>query len=320
MSSLLDTSKLNPESAEFIPQAKAKQPHSRRSYRQLDHSQDWRAQHVRPHHHFRQFSATDRSQNEFENPASNTLPTPDLAMRGGLRGRGRGRQIGGRVDGGRNNDHQPQSERWTKRGSDSDWSGRGRGAGGPKRPNTPSSNRSTDEEKKERTTAEAADVSKSYQDSRRKKPNKVRAERSIKEPLPRDREENQENQADGGDLKPAAVHEHPEPEQRNHKGWRGGDRRIQSSSQRKGPMPNHGIEGNWREREPIQIRGEERRGAEDDREKHEESNRNREGARGKRALLQNPVPRRGGGHERRTGPVKCMEPPKSKETQTGDVL
>lgn len=309
---------MNPESAEFVPQAKSKQPHSR-SYRQLNHGQDWRAHHVRPHHHFKQFSETDHGQNEFENPTSNKLPPFELATRGGLRGRGRGgRQRGGRIDGRRNNDRHPQSERWTKPGSDVDHPGWGRGAGAPKRPNTPTSNRSSDEEK-ERTTVEA-DVTKSYRDSRRKKPNKARAERSVKELLPRDREENQENQAAGGEGKPAAAYEHPEPEQRNHRGWRGGDRRVQPSSRRKGPTLNHGIEGNWREREPVQIRGEEKRGAEDDSGKHDESNRNREGARGKRSLLQNPGPRRGGGPERRTGPVKRMEPPKSKETQTGDVL
>lgn len=315
MSSRLDASQLNPESAEFVPQAKSKQPHSRRSYRQLDHSQDWRAQHVRPHHHFRQFSETDHGQNEFENPANNMLPPPELATRGGLRGRGRG----GRVDGRCNNDRHPQSERWTKPGSDSDCSGWDLGAGGLKHPNTPTSNRSTDEEEKKKRTTVEADVTKSYRDSRRKNPNRVRAERSVKELLPRDRED-QENQAAGGEAKPAAVYEHPEPEQRYHKGWRGGDRRMQPSSRRKGPTLNHGIEGNWREREPVQIKEEEKRGTEDEGGRHEESNRSRERARGKRPQLLNPGPRRGGGPERRTGPVKRIEPPKSKETQTGDVL
>ncbi|XP_067294233.1 transcriptional repressor NF-X1 isoform X1 [Pseudorasbora parva] len=315
--SVTDTSKLNPESAEFVPQAKPKQPYSRRSYRQQDHSQDWRAHHVRPHHHFRQFSATDHGQNEFENPANNTLPTPDFAIREGLRGRGRGgRQRGGRVDCRRSNDRHPQSERWTKPGSDSDCSGRDSGAGGPKQPNMPTFNRSTEGEK-ERISVEE-DVSKSYRDSRRKKPNKARAERLIKEPLPRNKEENQENQASGEEPKPVAD-VHPKPEQRNHKGWRGGDRRIQPSSQGKGLIPNHGIEGNWRERE-VQIREEGRRGADDDSGRREEFNRNREGARGKRPLLQNPGPKRGGGPERRTGLVKCMEPPKSKETQTGCLI
>uniref|UniRef100_A0A672S3A6 Transcriptional repressor NF-X1 n=1 Tax=Sinocyclocheilus grahami TaxID=75366 RepID=A0A672S3A6_SINGR len=310
--SVTDTSKLNPESAEFVPQAKPNQPYSRRSYRQQHHTQDWRAQHVRPHHHFRQSDATKHGQDESDNPASYTLPPPELPIRG------RGRQRGGRGDGRRINDNRAQNERWTKPGSDNDCSGRDHGACGRERPNSPTSNRSTDEEKKERTTVEA-DVRVSYQASRRKQPNKARVERSMKEPQPKDQEENRENQADAGDTKPAAVHEHPEPEQRNHKGWRGGDRRMQPSSWRKGLAPNHGIEGNWREREPAQIREEERRGAEGEGGSREEFNRNRGGARGKRPLLQNPGPRRGGGPERRTGPVKCMEPPKSKETQTGDV-
>uniref|UniRef100_A0A8C1IRZ5 Transcriptional repressor NF-X1 n=1 Tax=Cyprinus carpio TaxID=7962 RepID=A0A8C1IRZ5_CYPCA len=101
----------------------------------------------------------------------------------------------------------------------------------------------------------------------------------IKEPQPKDQEENRENQDDAGDTKPAAVHEHPEPEQRNHKGWRGGDRHMQPSSWRKGLAPNYGIEGNWREREPAQIRVEERRGAEVEGGRHEESSRNRGAAR-----------------------------------------
>uniref|UniRef100_A0A673GZU0 Transcriptional repressor NF-X1 n=1 Tax=Sinocyclocheilus rhinocerous TaxID=307959 RepID=A0A673GZU0_9TELE len=164
-------------------------------------------------------------------------------------------------------------------GSDNDYSGRDHGACGHERPNSPTSNRSTDEEKKERTTVEA-DVRVSYQASRRKQPNKARVERSIKEPQPKDQEENRENQADAGDTKPAAVHEHPEPEQRNHKGWRGGDRCMQPSSWRKGPAPNHGIEGNWREREPAQIREKEMRGAEVEGRRQEESSRNRGAARG----------------------------------------
>uniref|UniRef100_A0A8C2DIW9 Nuclear transcription factor, X-box binding 1 n=1 Tax=Cyprinus carpio TaxID=7962 RepID=A0A8C2DIW9_CYPCA len=72
------------------------------------------------------------------------------------------------------------------------------------------------------------------------------------------------------------------------------------------------------------ARGEVRRGAEGEGGSREEFNRNRGGARGeargKRPLLQNPGSRRGGGPERRTGPVKHMELPKSKETQTGCLI
>ncbi|XP_052457419.1 transcriptional repressor NF-X1-like isoform X3 [Carassius gibelio] len=275
--SVIDAPKLNPESAEFVPQAKPNQPPFRRNYRQQHHGQDWRAQHVRPHHHFRQSSA---SQDEFENPANNTLAPAQLPIREDLRGRGRGgRQRGGRGDGRRSNDHCPPYERCKKPGSDHDCSGRGRGACGRERPNSPTSYRSTDEEKKERTTVEAH-VRKSYNDSRRKQPNRAQAERWIKGPLPRDQEENRENQTDAGDTRPAAVHEHPEPEQRNHKGWRGGERCMHPNSRRKGQAPNHGIEGNWREREPAQNIREERRGAEDEGGRQEESNRNRGAMRG----------------------------------------
>uniref|UniRef100_A0A673H187 Transcriptional repressor NF-X1 n=1 Tax=Sinocyclocheilus rhinocerous TaxID=307959 RepID=A0A673H187_9TELE len=113
---------------------------------------------------------------------------------------------GGRGDGRRINDHRAPNERWTKPGSDNDYSGRDHGACGHERPNSPTSNRSTDEEKKERTTVEA-DVRVSYQASRRKQPNKARVERSIKEPQPKDQEENRENQADAGDTKPQLTEE-----------------------------------------------------------------------------------------------------------------
>lgn len=306
--SVTDTSKLNPESAEFVPKAKLNQPDSRRSYRQSNHYQDWRANHVRPHHHLRQSNAANHGGNEFENPTDNALPSPEPAFRGGLRGRGRG----GRPRGGRGNgdtDRRLQSQRWIKPVSDR----------GHDRPNTPTSNRSTDEENKERATFEV-DVREPYRDNRWKKPNKARAERLMKEPMSRDQEENLENQAAGKDTKPVAVYEHPEPEQRNHKGWRGGEHRMQPNFRRKGPGPSHGIEGNWREREPVQMKEDERRGAEEEGERPEEANRNRRGMRGKQPPLQNPGPKRGGGPERRTGPVKRIEPPKSKETQTGCLI
>ncbi|XP_052417341.1 transcriptional repressor NF-X1 isoform X34 [Carassius gibelio] len=278
--SVTDTSKLNPESAEFVPQAKTTQPYSRRSYRQQHHTQDWRAQHVRPHHHIRPSDETKLSQDESDNPDNNALLPPELPIRGDVRGRGRGgRQRGGRGDVRRINDRHAPSERWTKPGSDNDSSGWEHRACDRERPNSPTSNRSTDEDKKERSAVEA-NVRVSYQASRRKQINKARADRSIKEPQPKDQVENRENQADAGVTRPAAVHEHPEPEQRNFKGWRGGDRRMQPSSWRKGPAPSHGIEGNWREREPAQIREEERRGAEDESRRHEESSRNRGAARG----------------------------------------
>ncbi|XP_052417338.1 transcriptional repressor NF-X1 isoform X32 [Carassius gibelio] len=278
--SVTDTSKLNPESAEFVPQAKTTQPYSRRSYRQQHHTQDWRAQHVRPHHHIRPSDETKLSQDESDNPDNNALLPPELPIRGDVRGRGRGgRQRGGRGDVRRINDRHAPSERWTKPGSDNDSSGWEHRACDRERPNSPTSNRSTDEDKKERSAVEA-NVRVSYQASRRKQINKARADRSIKEPQPKDQVENRENQADAGVTRPAAVHEHPEPEQRNFKGWRGGDRRMQPSSWRKGPAPSHGIEGNWREREPAQIREEERRGVEDEGRRHEESSRNRGAARG----------------------------------------
>lgn len=196
--SVTDTSKLNPESAEFVPQAKTTQPYSRRSYRQQHHTQDWRARHVRPHHHIRPSDETKLSQDESDNPDNNALLPPELPIRGDVRGRGRGgRQRGGCGDVRRINDRHAPSERSTKPGSDNDSSGWEHRACDRERPNSPTSNRSTDEDKKERSAVEA-NVRVSYQASRRKQINKARADRSIKEPQPKDQVENRENQADAG--------------------------------------------------------------------------------------------------------------------------
>lgn len=238
-------------------------------------------------------------------------------MRGSARGgRGRGvRQRGGRSDA-RYTDYRSQRERWTKPENDSDSSGMNRrAAGSQQEPQDITFNRSTDEERHDRPPVDA-NMRGSYRGSRHKKTFKDRDDKPIKEPHPR--EDNLENQVAGRDRKPAGAHEHPElePDQRNQKGWRGG--RMQPSSWRKGPVPNPGIQGNWRERDPVQVRQEERRGVEVEDGREDESNRNKAGAKGKQALQPNPGQRRG--PERRTGPVKCMEPPKSKETQTGNVV
>ncbi|XP_051572453.1 transcriptional repressor NF-X1-like isoform X2 [Myxocyprinus asiaticus] len=300
--SVTDTSKLNPESAEFVPQAKPNQSHPRRSYRPLDNSQDRRAHHAGKHQRFRQSNHGD---NAFKNPENNALIPPELAIRGGARGGRGGRQRGGQGNGRLNNDQRPQSERWTKPGSDTDYPGRDRGTGFGRRLHIPTSNRSTDEERQERLLVET-DTRKSYQGSRQKKPNKERRE---------------ENQAAGEDKRPVGPRDNPEqePDWRNHKGWRGGDRRIQPNIRGKGPVPTHGIQGNWREREPTQNK-EETRSVEGELGREDKSNWSGRGGKGKRPLLQNPGLRRDGGLGRRTGPVKCMEPPKSKESQTGCLI
>ncbi|XP_051517466.1 transcriptional repressor NF-X1 isoform X1 [Myxocyprinus asiaticus] len=313
--SVTDASKLNPESAEFVPQVKPNHPPFRRRNTQLDNCQDWRAHHAKPHQRFRQ---SNHGENVFVNSENNALPPPELSIRGGVRGGRGGRQRGGRGDARRYTEQRPQCERWTKPSSDTDCPGRERGAGHGQLPHTPSSSRSIDGERQERLPVEA-DTRKSYQGSRQKKPNKGRDERSIKEPLPSNREE---NQASGEVKKPVGAREHPElkPDQSNNKGWRVGDRRLQTNFHKKGSVPNHGIQGNWREREPTQNREEERRGVEGELGIEDKSNWSGRGGKGKKTLLQNPGLRRDGGRGRRTGPVKRMEPPKSKETQTGCLI
>ncbi|XP_051970866.1 transcriptional repressor NF-X1-like isoform X2 [Xyrauchen texanus] len=312
--SVIDASKLNPESAEFVPQAKPNHPPFRRHYTQLNNSQDWRAHHAKPHQQFR------HGENVFVNSENNALPPPELSIRGGVRGGRGGRQRGGRGDARRYLDQRPKCERWTKPSSKPDCPGREHGAGHGQRPHTPTSSRSIDEERQEKLPVEA-DTRKSYQGSRQKKPNKGRDERSIKEPLPSNREE---SQAPGEVKKPVGAREHPElkPDLSNNKGWRVGDRHLQTNFHKKGPVPNHGIQGNWREREHTQNREEERRGVEGEFGIEDKSNRSGRSGNGneKKKLLQNPGLRRDGGPGRRTGPVKRMEPPKSKETQTGCLI
>lgn len=308
---LLDASKLNPESAEFVPQAKT---NSQRSYRQLDPSRH----HARPPDRFRQSSGNKHGQDEFEAPENNISPSSEQPIRGsGRGGRGKGvRQRDERNDA-RHTEYRSQRERWTKPESDSDSSRMNRRAdGNQQEPYNSTFNRSTDEEGQERPPVKA-NMRGSYRGSRQKTTFKDRDHRSINEPPPR--EENLENQVAGRDRRPAGAREHPklEPDQRNHKGWRGGDRRMQPSSWRKGPVPNPGIQGNWREREHVQVREKEWGGAESEGGKEDESNRNRAGTKGKQALQQNSGQRC---PERRTGPVKRIEPPKSKETQTGKVV
>ncbi|TRZ00114.1 hypothetical protein DNTS_020306 [Danionella cerebrum] len=291
-----DTSTLNPESAEFVPAAKLNQQHSRRNYRQREPNQDWRANHVRPHHHLRE--SRNRCQDEFENPTA-VLSEPPI--RGGSRNGGRGRVRGGPGNGGHADEYRPHSGRFTQPPIDGCSSRKEYGGHGRNNPST--SNRLRADEKKEGSTVEA-NGRETNRDSGWKKSSRPRDERSMKEP--RDHEG---NQASGRDT----VQNIQEHDQRSHKGWRGGDHRMQSGSRRKVPAPNHGIEGNWRERESVKMMGPE---TEDD--KHEDLRRNRGDVKEKRPPLQNSGPRRGGGSERRA--ANCTKPLKSKESQTGCLI
>nr|XP_055063483.1 transcriptional repressor NF-X1 [Misgurnus anguillicaudatus] len=247
----------------------------------------------------------------------NVLPPFEPPIRENTReGRGRGvRQRGGRDNGRHKNDHHPQSDRWTKPTNESGDSGWDQRASGGLQPQTSTYNRSMDEERRERPLVEA-NIRGSYRGSQQKKTFKSRDDRSNKEPLPSNKEEN----LDGKDMKPAEACKHPEPEpdQKNRTGWRGEDRRMHPSSWKKGPAANHGIQGNWREREPVHVKEEEWRGGEDEGGRENESERIGGGARAKRSFQQDPVQKKG--PERRTGPVKRMEPSKSKETQTGCLI
>uniref|UniRef100_A0A4W4DUR6 Transcriptional repressor NF-X1 n=1 Tax=Electrophorus electricus TaxID=8005 RepID=A0A4W4DUR6_ELEEL len=159
-----------------------------------------------------------------------------------------------------------------------------------------------------------------------KRTTKGRGEREARGPLARDEETNRE--ADGAGSVTGAERPEPEYDQRWQKGWRGGGR--QHNPRRKGPACRPGSQGNWREREPAHLGGD----GEQEEEQRQEEGRGgapepswrggREGRdQGKRARMQEQArdaPAGAGRAERRTGLVKRVQPPKSKETQTGCLI
>lgn len=177
-------------------------------------------------------------------------------------------------------------------------------------------------------------------DTRPKKPRKFnqesrrgRGERGARGPLPRDRDENQENCNSGRDwaepaepLK-ARPNSDEDPEHRNHKGWRAPNRNP-SGDTRKKPAEQRHFKDNWRERHPSDRgarRGDKgQRGASPPRgplPTSEEPNW-RAGAgrgQGRRPPLHDRGQRHTGGPDTRAGHRRRMDHvPKSKETQTGE--
>lgn len=176
-------------------------------------------------------------------------------------------------------------------------------------------------------------------DTRPKKPRKFnqesrrgRVDRGARGPLPRDRNENQENCDSGRSWTPA---EPPKPrpnseedsESRNHMSWRAPNRNPQGESRRK-PADHRHLRDNWRERHPADKgpwrEEKSQRGASPPKSplpNPEELSQRPGGGRGqgRRTPLQDRGQRHTGGPDPRTAHRRRMDHvPKSKETQTGE--
>ncbi|TSL34566.1 MAM and LDL-receptor class A domain-containing protein 1 [Bagarius yarrelli] len=153
-------------------------------------------------------------------------------------------------------------------------------------------------------------------------PRTSRKGKDARKPLARPKEANQNHDAVGVDYANSEAATKLEHEQRKSRGWSGGGGR-QGYPRKKGSALHTGSEANWRERKPPHM-GEEKDKLKDDKAKESNQEPNWRGASGKdqwkKPQLQEQGQKRGGRPERRTGPVKRVELPKSKETQTGCLI
>lgn len=235
-----------------------------------------------------------------------------------VRGRGRGAR-GGR--GGRgNSEHWSQGPRWSRTESDHGTSVQDNGSNVGRQSNTSPPYGSTDGENQQKTHGEAY-MGEFQREPRETWPRMSRRGRDARKPLTRHKDANQDNRAADVDYTASLSPTELEHEHRNNRGWRGGGR--QGYPRKKGPALNASSQGNWREREPPHVDKEEEKPREDKARGSKEEP-NWRGASGKdqwrRPQIQEQGQRRGGRPERRTGPVKRVEPPKNKETHTGEGL
>ncbi|KAM9501093.1 transcriptional repressor NF-X1 isoform 1-T1 [Clarias gariepinus] len=154
-------------------------------------------------------------------------------------------------------------------------------------------------------------------------PRMSRRGRDTRKPLPR-LGANQDDHAADVDHTASVVATELEHEHRNNRGWRGGGR--QGHSWKKGPAVHASDQGNWRERPPPPTHTDkaEEEKVREDKPRGSKEEPNWRGAstkeHGRRPQNQEQGQRKGGRPEKRTGPVKRVELPKSKETQTGCLI
>lgn len=251
-----------------------------------------------------------------ESHNNSAVPHDGSSTRHEIRGRG-GR--GGRGGGdGRNSNRWTKGPRWSRDGSDNGQSGWDHGPNRGQRSNTPPLHRPVDTENKHRPPGAAYTVEPQVdpRDTWPKRSERGRGERA-RGPLLRDKDLNQEQFGEAAANQASIEHLELEHEQRNQKGWRAGGGGWQPTPRKQGPPAFHPSDiRNWRERETFHVEGEKgelREGKEEVVQKGG-SGRNK----WKRPRLHEQEQRKLVGAERRTGPVKRMEVPKSKETQTGE--
>lgn len=244
----------------------------------------------------------------YDNAATHTLHN-SLSSTCETRGR-RGRGRGGRG----NSERGSQGSRWSRTERDNGPLVQDNGSSVVQQSNTSPASRFTDGESQQKTPGEAYTGEFQYE-PRETWPGMSRRGRDERRPLIRHKEANQDHHAADVDYTASELeHEH-----RNNRGWRGG---RQGYPRKKGPALHASIQGNWRGREPAHMDKEEEKPREDKARGSKEEPTWR-GANGKdqwrRPQNQQQGQRRGGGRpERRTGPVKRVEPPKNRETQTGE--
>ncbi|XP_030635856.1 transcriptional repressor NF-X1 [Chanos chanos] len=364
--SITETFELNPESPEFVPGGNLTQPRPRRGRPWSDNNRNRSGHHTGSYSRSGHDSTTGHNKEPQQTHVNKATPqdhhvsTDRDDLRGG-RGRGAGRRgRGGGGDGGgdgggggggrgggtsRNSDRRGQGHRWPRHGKDNGHSGRERWSNRVPRPDSPPSQKSSAEEevlqvhREKEQTCDFREPHPEHHAVHPKKPRrfseepkKGRGERSSVKPQSQDKEENQENQAAGGEKvshKPrdgAQTGGH-EPGHRGNRGWRNRDGNFFGSSRKKGSGP-HPSDGNWRERGPpaetVGEKEERRGGGQGEKSGGEELSWRGGGGRwqGRRTPLQDRGQRRGGGGgtEGRPGLSKRVDLNKSKETQTGCLI
>lgn len=283
--------KLSPEAEEFVP-GRLSQPIQRRDRPWSDHDRNWGRQDVPYRNEQRQY---------YENAA---IP-PHGTSRHDLRGaRGRGR--GGR-GGNHSFDISTHCPRFARLKNNNDHSRQHRGSNCPPAHNFPDGEYhqkhivGTDMRENLPETKEAL-----LQKSKK-------GNGDARKPLTKEKATNETDSYLTTDV--LAEHVEVENNPRAHKEWRGTGRLA--NPRKIGPAIHPSSQGNWRERAPQHSDkvSKDRREDKPRRSKDEPNWRCGTG-REKRAHIHEKGNGKAGGAEKRTGPIKRVEPPKSKETQT----
>ncbi|XP_060730078.1 transcriptional repressor NF-X1 [Tachysurus vachellii] len=316
---MAEASETGTETPDYAP-GRASQSSSRRGHPRPGHNRK-RGGHDRAHARsgHSNLAGHPEDQNEFYDNATTHTSHNSSSTRCETRG-GRGRGRGGR--GGRgNNERWSQGPRWSRSERDHGLTMQDIGYNVGQQSNTSPACRATDGENQPKKLGEAY-VSEFQHKPRETWPRMSRSHRDARKPLARHKEASQDHPDHTDvDYSMNVAPTELENEHRKNRGWRGGGQ--QGHPRKKGPALHAGSEGNWRERgSPHMDEEDEKRRQDKARGSKQEPN--WRGASGqdqwRRPQLQEQGQRTGGRPERRTGPVKHVEPLKNKETQTGCLI